>query len=306
MEPDRNGHGRGAAPALTTNGTSAYLLDPDPLDDQLDEESGSPWPPLLQPEPALVGRPYVSGSVTTGGAAAMPPRPGAYLPPNSVMPPSSVSRPAQTGSPGGAAAAAATTGVAAAVGTPTPAGIATPMPGTMPPGDGGGDPTPPLGGQPSNAHDALAMVGSAVTSLLDRIDRARVTTIAGWFVVAGSALSTLGFLMPWSSVVIGARGTGGYLDDWGLASPTHLFVVVALLGLLALGVLENPVPAWLRTGVLGLALGGLLLGLTWPYTIGPLGAELGATLTFFGSFALLIGGAVASWATRHGRIDPAV
>ncbi|HEU5225266.1 MAG TPA: hypothetical protein VFV29_05625, partial [Actinomycetota bacterium] len=64
--------------------------------------------------------------------------------------------------------------------------------------------------------------------------------------------------------------------------------------------------AWLRTGVLGLALGGLLLGLTWPYTIGPLGAELGATLTFLGSFALLIGGVVASWSTRHGRVDPAV
>ena len=47
---------------------------------------------------------------------------------------------------------------------------------------------------------------------------------------------------------------------------------------LALGVVKTTVPAWLRTGVLGLAVGGLLIGLTWPYAIGPLGADIGAML----------------------------
>ena len=334
IDPVANDRSRARAPELATNGTSAYLLDPDPLDGAVGIPDESPWPPP-EPEPALVGRPYVRGSVTAGGAAAMPPRPGAYLPPNSVLPPSSVSRPSAIGTastaaafsgsapatatPVGAAtsapiAAAATAAVpaaavpAAVVGSPGPtaAGVPARIPGATPPDAGGGDTQPSSGGQPSTLREAFASVGAAVTSVVDRIDRDRVTEVAGWFVIAGSAMSVLGFLLPWSVVVIGAGGTGGYLDDWGLASPTHLFVVIALLGLLALSVLENPVPAWLRTGVFGLVLGALVFGLTWPYTIGPLGAQLGAMLTFFGSIALLTGGAIASWSSRHARIDPGV
>jgi hypothetical protein len=125
-------------------------------------------------------------------------------------------------------------------------------------------------------------------------------------VVAGSSMALLGFLLPWSVVVIGSRGTGGYLDDWGLASPTHLFAVLGLAGVLALGVLKNKVPVWLRTGVLGLLTGGLLVGLTWPYAIGPLGADIGAMATFIGGLVLLGGGFVAIWATRHAEANPVV
>jgi hypothetical protein len=75
---------------------------------------------------------------------------------------------------------------------------------------------------------------------------------------------------------------------------------------LALGVLETPVPAWVRTGVLGLGVGGLLVGLTWPYLFGPLGAGPGVLITSLGAVALLIGGGVASWATRHAEVEPAV
>ena len=60
-------------------------------------------------------------------------------------------------------------------------------------------------------------------------DPARFVEIAGWFIVVGAAMSLLGFLLPWSRVVIGARTNGGYFDGWGLASPTHLFVFVGLL-----------------------------------------------------------------------------
>ena len=102
--------------------------------------------------------------------------------------------------------------------------------------------------------------------------------LAGWLVAAGSAMAALGFVLPWSVAVIGARGYGGYLDGWGLASPTHVIALAVVLLTLALGVVKTTVPAWLRTGVLGLALGGLLIGLTWPYAIGPLGAGIGAML----------------------------
>jgi hypothetical protein len=130
------------------------------------------------------------------------------------------------------------------------------------------------------------------------VDVARFVEIAGWFVVFGAAMSVLGFMLPWSRAVIGSSGIGGYFDSWGLASPTHLFVV--------LGILQTPLPAWLRSGVLGLASGALVVGLTWPYLIGPLGADVGVLIAAIGALALVIGGAVASWATRHAGVDPLV
>ena len=51
--------------------------------------------------------------------------------------------------------------------------------------------------------------------------------------------------------------------------------------------------------MLGLALGGLLIGLTWPYAIGPLGADIGAMLATLGGLALVVGGGLALWSDRH-------
>ncbi len=135
---------------------------------------------------------------------------------------------------------------------------------------------------------------------------ARYVEIAGWFVIVGAALSALGFLLPWSRVVIGAAHTGGYLDTWGLASPTHVVALAGLLVVLGLGIIETRVPAWLRSGVLGLAAGSLLIGLAWPYVVGPLGADVGVMVAALGGLALVIGGVVASWATRHASVDPSV
>lgn len=138
------------------------------------------------------------------------------------------------------------------------------------------------------------------------VDGARFVEIGGWFVIVGATMSALGFLLPWSRTVIGSSGIGGYFNSWGLASPTHLLVLIGLLVVLALAVLRPPVPAWFRSGVLGLAIGGLLLGLTWPYLVGSLGAEVGVTVTVIGGLALVMGGGVASWATRHAVAGPAV
>jgi hypothetical protein len=134
----------------------------------------------------------------------------------------------------------------------------------------------------------------------------RSVELAGWFVIAGAAMSVLGFLLPWSRVVIGSANTGGYFDMWGLASPSHVIVVAGLLGVLGLGVVPTRVPAWIRTGVLGLAAGGILVGLAWPYVVGPLGADVGLALALSGGIALGIGGVLASWATRHASEAPSV
>ena len=137
-------------------------------------------------------------------------------------------------------------------------------------------------------------------------DPERFVEIAGWFVVVGSTMALLGFLLPWSRVVIGASTIGGYFDGWGLASPTHLLVFVSLLGVLALALRRGPLSPWISSGILGLVFGGLLFGLAWPYLVGPLGADVGLTLTALGAVALLIGGVVTLWATRHVVVEPVV
>lgn len=138
------------------------------------------------------------------------------------------------------------------------------------------------------------------------VDAERFVEIARWFVIVGAAMSVLGFLLPWSRVVIGAAGFGGYFDRWGLAAPTHLVVFGGLLAVLGSGIVRTSVPAWVGSGVSGLAAGSLLIGLTWPYLAGPLGADVGVMVTALGGLALVIGGVVASWATRHAETDPPV
>ena len=267
-------------PEPPIRGSSGYVID-DPyggVDD--DEATDSPWPPLLQPEPTIVARPY--GEPANGNGT---PRPGAYLPPNAPV--------------AGSVPTAAAMARVAASSDSTSGG---PLPATELAAGAAGGATAAVAIKAPNRFDPVGTITAAFAG----IDRARIAEVAGWFVVAGSTVALLGFLLPWSAVVIGSRGNGGYLDDWGLASPTHLFAVLGLAGVLALGVLQNPVPVWLRTGVLGLLTGGLLVGLTWPYAIGPLGAELGAMATFVGGLLLIGGGLVASWATRHAEAVPGV
>ena len=137
-------------------------------------------------------------------------------------------------------------------------------------------------------------------------DPARLAEVAGWFVVVGATMAILGFLLPWARVVIGARSAGSYFDSWGLASPTHVVVLGATMLVLALGIVRTDVPLWLRSGVLPLVLGGLLIGIVWPYEVGSLGADIGILVVGLGALAMVIGGVVTIWATRHAGVDPLV
>jgi hypothetical protein len=244
----------------------AGLLAPAPAG----EDPETPWAPLHKPDPVLVARPYRRhlADELDAPAGSTTGRPGAYRPPM-IAP--SVS--ASMADPAGSGQAAAPSAFSAAVSVPE-AGAS---------------------GKPGTAR-----------SLVGSVDTATVVDIAGWFAIVGSAMSLLGFLLPWSVTVIGSSGFGGYFNGWGLASPTHAFVFIGLLAVLALGIVNTPVPHWLRSGVLGLVIGGLLIGLTWPYVVGPLGADVGVVVTALGGLALVIGGSVASWATRHAEPDPRV
>ena len=141
---------------------------------------------------------------------------------------------------------------------------------------------------------------------LPGIDRARIDEAAGVVVLAGSMGTLVGFLLPWSRVVIGSRGAGTYVDTWGLAGQGHLVVFLLALGALALAAIPNRIDTWLRTGVVGIALGALVLGLAWPYAFGPLGAGIGIVLLVVAACLLLLGGLLSTLVQRHGGPPPGV
>jgi hypothetical protein len=137
------------------------------------------------------------------------------------------------------------------------------------------------------------------------IDPSRVAEFIGSVSVAGAALAAVGFLLPWASVVIGSSGDG-YFDRWGLAGPGHFIVVLGILAVLALSIVRNPIPSWIRTGVAGLGVGSLLLGLTWPYLLGPLDAAPGVLIDAIGAIALIGSGLLAIVTDRHAGSASAV
>ncbi len=140
----------------------------------------------------------------------------------------------------------------------------------------------------------------------DAVEAGWLEAAAGWLMIIGSAVAILGFLLPWSRSVIGSTGVGSYFDTWGIANPSHVLVVLALAAALGLAIVANPIPTWIRTCAVGLALGGLLLGLTWPYLFGPLGAGPGVLAILVGGVMLAIAGILDLVEARHGPADPLV
>jgi hypothetical protein len=157
-------------------------------------------------------------------------------------------------------------------------------------------PRPPSATRPSMSPREM------LAPLLEQLQIELPDNLADWLIAAGSAIAAVGFLLPWSDAVVGAKGFGGYTDSWGLASPSHVFVLLAVCGMLTLAVMPNPIPAWIRSGFSGVLAGGLLVGLVWPYLIGGMGAGLGVMAETMGAILLLVGGFAAYRDARHG--DP--
>jgi hypothetical protein len=128
--------------------------------------------------------------------------------------------------------------------------------------------------------------------------------LPGWLVVAGGALTSVSFLLPWATqLVIGGTLGRGYFDRWGLASPAAIILLAAALTTFILGIVPNPVPAWLRTGLLPLIVGGVLLGLVWAYLIGPFGPAIGVWTVALGALLFVIGGILALHPWHNARHD---
>lgn len=134
--------------------------------------------------------------------------------------------------------------------------------------------------------------GSAPTgvSLLADLPFAAPPDAGGKVVAIAAWVAAFGFLLPWSNLVIGAEGVGGYVNSWGLATITHLPVLVFALAVGLVVILPRSPAPWLTGGVLAVVLGGLLLGLGWPYLVGGLGAQIGLFVEAIAAIALIVGG----------------
>lgn len=280
------GHGgpNGApAPAFAAPSTNGSLVP------HRDSNSRQPAPaPRAGSQPGvaaglLPGLPFDAAVVNGPPEPTWRPQPaGAYLPPSAVF----AARTPQVPIGGALRARRATGGSDVAS---DDAGVS--WPGAAPAANGAGI--------AEQAPEAAA----ADASLLADMPFDIPATVADWLVAAGSGVAAIGFLLPWSANVIGAKGIGTYLDAWGLASPPNFIVLLLAMGTLALTIIPNRVPIWLRTGIFGLLLGGVLLGLVWPYLVGGWagGAQIGVLGETVAAFLLIVGGILVQRPDRHVR-----
>ena len=163
------------------------------------------------------------------------------------------------------------------------------------------DPAGAAAGEGVVAATAPAGVPRLGGFAMPRIDKDRVEEAADAMMLVGAFGLVLAFLAPWARIVIGSRGSG-YMDTWGLAGSGHIALFLLALAVLGLAVFQNPIGRWLRTGVLGVALGSFVLGLAWPYVVGPLGAGPGALLAWVSGLVMFIAGTVSLFVLRHAAL----
>jgi hypothetical protein len=115
-------------------------------------------------------------------------------------------------------------------------------------------------------------------------------TLAGWMIAVGSALGAVGFLLPWADrISLAPASATGYFASWGLAGPGYGFVFAAAVASAMLALVSTRVPAWVRDRALAPILGGALLGLAWPYLLGPIRPQLGVLVITLAGVLLLAG-----------------
>lgn len=114
--------------------------------------------------------------------------------------------------------------------------------------------------------------------------------LEGWLAAIGGGAVIVGFVLPWRSSLEG--GLAGYLGSWGLGIGAHLPIFALVVVVAGLAVVPNRVAPWVRTGVGGTVVGGLVLGLAWLY-LGGGAAEIGAILAAVGGLLLIAGGILA-------------
>ena len=118
-------------------------------------------------------------------------------------------------------------------------------------------------------------------------------------VMLGAGLALLGFLMPWADIVIGSGVMDGYVAKWGLAGPGHPMILVLVASLFGLALIADRLPRWARLGLPSILLAGLLIGLAWPYLVGPFDASVGVYVVAVGAILMVAGGLLDRITSRH-------
>ena len=274
------------APQPEAAATVAWAEDDEEPTLEPEPEPYAPWPMPATAAPPVTSAPAVAVAPPFGAA---PPPPvaspfasaGSYVPPAAPPPPSE----------------------------PVPAPVE-PAPVDPTPMDPPPAPVYPRAWDPAAASAGEGVVAATAPSSLPRlgnlamphIDRDRVEEAADAMMLVGAFGLVLAFVAPWARVVIGSRGTG-YMDTWGLAGSGHIALFALTLAVLGLAVFQNPIGRWLRTGVLGIGLGSFVLGLAWPYVVGPLGAGPGALLAWVSGLVMFIAGSISLLVLRHAALS---
>jgi hypothetical protein len=191
----------------------------------------------------------------------------------------------------------------------TPAGAYLPPSAVLPPGE-----ALPVAGQNGNGNGhAVAAPATASTSLAERFALGDAdgplglpANAAGRTIALGAAIAGLGFLLPWAEIVIGSTSVGGFLDMWGLAGPGHPLVLLLLIGVGFLAVAHEKWPVRVGAGTAAIVLGSVLLGLAFPYVMGPFREAVGVYVTAAGAAIMIAGGLLARVPPRHADAEASV
>jgi len=196
------------------------------------------------------------------------------------------------------------TGAAAVVLEPpvrTPAGAYLPPSAVLPPGE-----ALPVNGHHTNGHVPQATAATPPRTLAERLllgdadgPLGLPANAAGRTIALGAAIAGLGFLLPWAEIVIGSSTMGGFLDMWGLAGPGHPIVLLLLIGVGILAVAHEKWPINVGAGTAAIVLGSVLLGLAFPYVMGPFREAIGVYVTAAGAVVMIAGGLLARVPPRH-------
>ncbi len=143
---------------------------------------------------------------------------------------------------------------------------------------------------------------SPVSTALDRLPRELPSGMA----LVGSALAIASFLLPFATDgVLGTSGIG-YFGNWGFGNPGYLLLVLAALAVVAVDLFPERSPAWIRSGLLPLLVGAVLLGVAFTYFARPFGGGTGVTVLLLGAIVMLGGGLVGLVVERHATPPPSV
>jgi hypothetical protein len=183
----------------------------------------------------------------------------------------------------------------------TPAGTYLPPSAVLPPGE-----ALPLNGKNGATSASEDAAQKARPSLAERLALGEddgplglPATMPARTIALGAAIAGLGFLLPWAEIVIGSSSMGGFLDQWGLAAPGHPLVLLVLIGLGALAVANERLEVKVSAGLPAIVVGAVLLGLVFPYLMGPFQETIGVYVTLVGALIMIVGGLLASAARRH-------